>query len=227
MISLSQITSTPKSSNYCDDSNEFLLDYFDNSKKKDSDVPHRRKIIPKPISENSISSEYIFPTVIAENGKCVANFNLMDMNHIYKLAGGCVFNYLKKPICEDCKTFIKSNIVDDKLYTTYFDFANHGGLTRPNSSIFNLVINVELLYREWKQYLLRNDCDVWIEKVVTDINLPFPSCDICYSLKRFLVNHYFKIRSFSVANFSECKKRKKATFGTATKKKENYLKSFI
>ena len=127
---------------------------------------------------------------------------------------------LNLKLCVNCVNFLNSHIIDNEKYRTYLDDLNQGGLHFPNVSIFNLILNCEILYRKYETYLVHNGSnEAFINKLFKDLDIVFPSCNICLSIKNKAIMYFFNLRSNAITSLHLCQKRKKIMYGTATVKR--------
>lgn len=76
---------------------------------------------------------------------------------------------------------------------------NKDGLKILNPCICNIIMHSETIYKKTSVVLLHNNALAFINKIVEDINVFVPSYVYNYNIK-LLINHFSKIRSYSVIN---------------------------
>lgn len=217
LISVGQFISDIDRTNYCNDNDRFLLDFF-HKKNRSNEIEHEneaRIFVTKNIPEPQIS------TLTFDFMK--DKLDMRVFRSIYYLAGCCVHATLNR-CCETCQIFMKKNNLpeDDffskdgvKLYTLKRD--RKTALIHPAYEIFCLITHCEIIFKENRAFILKNSYNSIIENIILKVNIEFPSC--C-SVKEKLVKHYFTIRSFAVKNFSENCKKRKIVYGTASQKRK-------
>lgn len=202
---LSQMVSDVRKTNYMNDSDKFLLDYFKTAEVGQStpNTVHPQLVINAPNFNEK------FVTFYSVRGDC-SNFNLslFDTNLLYYLAGSCIHNYLKNSICENFFEFINKDLILSDKFKMYTALCDKGGLKQPNVNTFDLMLNCEIIYKKYEQFVIHNNHLALMEKIVSDIDISFPSCDLCYAFKKFAVYYFFYIRSQAVVGLQKCKKKR-------------------
>lgn len=217
LISTSQFISDVNRSNYCNDNDIFLIDFFKNpGQNNDSQIANNVLC-----SSNNLyipSEQFITLT----KNKLLSQLDKYELNHLYHL-GGSITNYLLKIGCNDCCIFLQDNLLDNQFYGPikfFSDTLNKGGFKVCCTNLFLLILHCELLYSKHKMFILRNSCIELIKKIISDIDITFPYCSIGCNIKQKIVERFFCIRSYTAVNFSiDCKKRKNM-YGTASVKKK-------
>ena len=141
---------------------------------------------------------------------------MYDLTILYNV-GGSTTRAIMERVCEKCCTFVNNLPTCNKSYAMYKDALNFGGLKDPCNETFDLLINCELLYREFRQYLSHNDSYEITRRIVNEIDVHFP---LCCNPKRLIVNHFFTVRSFSAVSLSGCKNTR-IMHGSSTARKCN------
>jgi len=211
LISISQFLTKVNRSSYLSDADVFLVDFFTAKGKENTDE-----------SANSwTTSAVLLPKdhivgLPTHSFTTTTDFRKLDTKMLCNTAGIMTNAVLKQKVCNVCQDFLCSNPIEDSTLTSYIRKLNLGGLKFPNASVFVFVCNIELIYQQYKTFILHNCSKPLIEKIVADIDVEMPEC--C-SIKKKIVDHFFTVRSFSVSNFNGAVKRKKRMYGTSTVKK--------
>ncbi len=218
-ITLSQFISDVKSSNYSDASDVHLLDYF--SKMKTTKTPTIESA-PLPLlidNQNLISTR--LKTVKVTNPDDVRMLLNYDLCMIYNISG-CITNaLLKKNFCADCKEFtLRKNLSGGEHFKAYTRHADKGGLKYSNLEIFSLALNCSLIYDKFSDYILHNNICNLITKICKEIEIVVPKCHCTVDMKRFIVEHFFKIKLYGVCSVTKDRKRKKVMYGTSAPKRK-------
>lgn len=215
IITISQFVSDVKKSSYCSDTDIFLIDYF--SKKK-THVEKVNSHVPVINTNVEIDLSMLLDTYSLDSFKTL---NMQDQNMLFFIGGAVVNKLLKKSLCEECKIFLEKNsLKDSKLnFNYYVKQLEKGGLIYPNSFVFQIILNCDIIYMRFFNFIMHNNSKVIIDKISTDINISFPSC--C-NIKEFIVNYFFTVRSFALVSLSCAVKRKKTMYGTVTLKKKKF-----
>lgn len=235
IITISQLISQINKGNYENDSDIFLLDYFRHSHEPPSVNPVSKKLV-NVVQTPDFSKPFDFIQIRNSSEPLkIDNFNTFDLNLISYICGSTMNSLFKKiSICETCRTFFNTDLVSDKNLLFYIDKLNTGGLKVPNYSVINIIINCEIIFRKFVDFILHNNCKDLIEKLSSDfINAySFPVCKCIQlssigSFEKFIVDHYFKIRSYSLISLNENRKRKQIMYGTSSAKKRKVTTSKI
>lgn len=204
LISICQYMKGVRSSSYCADNNQFLVDYCAKMEKR------KAQALPVQFSAEK------FKTYSLEETR--AFLNDFDLNLLFFIAGTCTFKVIKcQTICNHCKSFVSGDLhdYDCNKFTMYTNFLTRGGLHIPSLNVFLLSINVQTYYRKYKNNILKNSYVDLIIKLVNDLDINFPEC--C-SIKNILVNHFFTVRDYATKDFSSACKLPKYSYGTASRK---------
>lgn len=219
-ITVSQFVSEVKRSNYHNGSDLMLLDYFA-KKKKNQSVESVAGELKLQKSTYPVPDKSCFPTVQLNDEDCIKN--RFDLNMLYYVTG-CALNALlndKKKLCEPCKQFFEIKLDLGRDFVFYNKSRDKGGLKFPNIQIYTLIVNCEIIYKKYAMYILHtNNLKFLIDKIANDVNVVFPKCKTCMEAKKFIVNHFFKIRCYSTENLAVAKKRKGTFYGTANPKRK-------
>lgn len=218
-VCLCQFVSDIKRTNYAADSDTFLIDYLNCDKtavdSNGKEVPEQRPVV---------DVNYDLPTTPFETLQInEIPLSTFDVNLLYNIAGSCQ-NFVTKTACNVCKEKLLQNneTVEDSAElsskkSSYKNLLSQGGLKDPSNSILCLILNLELVFRNYRWNLIHNSSyQPLVEKLIKDLKLL--DFNNCCDLKCKLINHFFIIRCYSVKNASTAKKRKNM-FGTSTSKK--------
>lgn len=76
---------------------------------------------------------------------------MQDQNMLVFIGGAVVNKLLKKSLFEDCKIFLGKNSLSDKKlnFSYYTKQLDKGGLIYPNSFVFELILNCDIIYRKF------------------------------------------------------------------------------
>jgi hypothetical protein len=203
IILMSQYVSDVKRSNYMNDSDEFLLNYF-------------KKV---PENFNSTSIDILQPTYnvkpvelldyvenIPEALKILPEY---DMNIVFHLVGSAT-NTILKVSCNTCYMFmcnITETVNFPEKYKFYTKALNKGGLKEPCANTVLLMFNCELIYRKYKNHFLHNSNSNIIDEISNNMKINYPHCGKNCNVKHKLIKHYFTVRSYATCNLSVCRKK--------------------
>jgi len=125
---------------------------------------------------------------------------MQDQNMLFFIGGAVVNKLFKKSLCEECKIFLEKNsLKDSKLnYNYYVQQLDKGSLIYPILFVFQLILNCDIVYKTFLNYIMHNNSKIMIDKICNDIkNISFRSC--C-NIKEFIVNYFFTIRAFALVS---------------------------
>ncbi len=222
-ISVSQFLSDVQRSNYCTDSDTFLVDFF----RRDRPTSVRSENLRRElINFRSHIPEKKFTTYNFEDFKRMyPDMSNSELGNLYYLCGSTQCAVLKK-VCLNCTTTVKEEAVNlDSISPTIRKFMlnmNMGALQDPCLKVLNLIINCEILYRKFKSFIRHNSSLDLINKINNDIDVQFRKCTNNCDIKLKIINHYFTVRGYSLQLFSIvlCKRNKKQGVGTASAKRK-------
>ena len=123
----------------------FLLDSL-NEESKGEPITSSVKTLKSPTSFQELPLE--FPTVRSVNCK----LNVYNLNLLYNI-GGSTTRAVSESLCKNCYIFVHNLPTNAKAFSKYKDALNFGGLKDPCDETFELLVNCELLYREYRKYL--------------------------------------------------------------------------
>lgn len=216
-ISVSQYLSDIDHSNYANDSDYFLLDFFQNTKQNVDSVQNQTSLTV--FQKNFLN--IIFKT--KNINTLTSYFDSSDLNNLYFLCGSAI-HYISKLICESCRTLVvmpskECKIALDMKYFT--ESMDKGNLTHPSLSVIELILNCEVIYREHRSFILHNSSQLLMDKILSEIMINFPICNTTQNCntKYLIIKYFFTIRGYSISSLSVAKKRKR-TYGTASVKKK-------
>lgn len=186
LISVGQFISDVDRTNYCNDNDIFLLDFFhkSNTNRRIEKENEAKVFVTKNIPEPQIST---ISFDVMKNTLDICTFR-----SVYYLAGCCI-HAIQDRCCETCQKFMTAdNLPDDdffsengvKLYALQRD--RKTALIHPAYEIFFLITHCELVFKENRSFILRNGYDCIIQNIILNVNVEFPSC-YC-SAKEKLVN---------------------------------------
>jgi hypothetical protein len=184
-ISISQFLSEIKSTNYCSDSDEFLVNFL---KKQ---PPNLNAPSTSSLTLPTCSSTY------TEHNSSLANENIL-----HYIAGSIVNSLLKKSMCTKCANWLHSednNHCDDNVQI-YSSKRNFGCLHFPSSCFFTLIRICEETFNRHTKLLLSNQLT---ETTYISIVLSMSSHIIipaCCKLAHLIIKKFLIVRSTSLAN---------------------------
>lgn len=218
MILMSQYISDVKRSNYFNDTDTFLLNYF-------KEVPENY-YTTRSSSINVLQPSNNVKTVeldYVENiSEVLQLFPKYDINIIFYLAGSATNSILKLSCKECCDYMCKNTENEENLperYKFYSKSLNKGGLKEPCVNTILLIFNCELVYRKYKSHFLHNSSQDIVNEISNNIKINYPPCEKNCDVKQKLIKHFFTVRSYATCNLSVCRKRKRNMYGTASNKK--------
>ncbi len=211
LICIGQYLSDIKTSNYFNDNDVFLIDYFKPNKPTEiCPVNNADKQTSKlPIDVNNLTE-----TSLISLQDCQNHFSKHDLNLIFNL-GGSTTRKILSLCCENCKTFLCNKEHDLCEMSIYKQFLNLGGLKEPCTPLLLVLINCELMYRKFITFIFHNNIAKFIDLVADKINIEFPKC--C-NIKFKIIKHYFTVRGYTIVSYTKNMK-KRIMYGTASKKK--------
>lgn len=223
-ISVSQYLSDIDHSNYANDSDYFLLDFF---QKKNQNLNNTQNQLSLTNFQKKFS-DLVFKT--KNFNTLISYFDSSDLNNLYFLSGSAI-HYIKKNCCESCYTLVvmSSEECCVNLEMKYFtESMDKSGLAHPSLSVIELILNCEVIYREHKSFILHNSTKFLIDKIFSEIQINIPICTNTKNCntKFLIIKYFFTIRGYSISSLSIAKKRK-MTYGTASVKKKNVFLNYF
>jgi len=102
LISTSQLISDMDRSNYCNNNNIFLIDFFKKTGQSNNSQCETNNLYSSVNNLCNITLE-IFVTL--HKSKLISQFEIYELNHLYHL-GGSITNHLLGVGCKDCCVFL-------------------------------------------------------------------------------------------------------------------------
>lgn len=222
LISVSQFISDVKRTNYCADSDITLVEHCKNLStavlKSGPSITHLDHSYY--FDAFSLNSYKLQTVPLQEN---YMELDLKSLNLIYNIGGSTVHSCIKK-CCSSCQTLLLDNGNDEyskkiKLWKTYKNFLNMGGLKEPSIPVVQLLVNCELIYKQFRGHIMHNGALEVVSKIVQEINIEFTcKSEQGCTLKQDIVYHYFVVRNYTITNFSKFTNKKKTVYGSASRK---------
>lgn len=215
-ITLSQFSSDIKRSSYTNKTDEFLLNLI-----SDADISTETNVTDC-IAPKKIHTELpvtVLDTFRLDNEILLQPImNMFDLNTVYNI-GHNITKDILQICCDSCNNFLKSttnNDIIDNNSEFYKNFVDMGGLTDPSQQLIELIVNCEIYFQKFKNYILHNSSDILIYKLYNELSIDFPTC--C-NIKQELISQFLKIRSFAAVTFrTKAQKRKKLCSNPNVKK---------
>lgn len=188
LISTSQFISDVNRSNYCNDNDIFLLDFFKKTEHNKDNLTYKNTSCSANVY--SIPSEKF---ITLPESDLFSQFDKYELNHLYHL-GGSITNYLLKICCNDCCVYLQENLPNEQFcssYKYYTNKLNKGGLKIPCINTLLLILHCNISYREYKMFTLFNSCSELIKKIILDIQITFLECSKGCNIKLKIVQRFF------------------------------------